>query len=133
MNSRTTRRTLLAASPFALASLGLAPIEEKPEAAVREVLDRQVVDWNKGDLDAFLLGYWNDPGVVFQSGGDQHRGFEAMRDRYRKRYQAEGARDGETRLQRPRNPRPRPGIGAGEGGAGSSRSPTASSRAASSP
>jgi ketosteroid isomerase-like protein len=58
--------------------------------AVRAVIDRQVADWNKGDLDGFLSGYWNSPKVVFQSGGQRHDGFEAMRDRYRRRYQAEG-------------------------------------------
>ncbi|MGP0070106.1 MAG: YybH family protein [Isosphaeraceae bacterium] len=60
------------------------------ERAVRAVLDRQVVDWNKGDLDGFLGGYWNSPKVVFQSGGQRYDGWEAMRDRYRRRYQAEG-------------------------------------------
>ena len=58
--------------------------------AVRAVLDRQVADWNKGDLDAFLGGYWNSPKVVFQSGGQRFDGWEAMRERYRRRYQAEG-------------------------------------------
>jgi ketosteroid isomerase-like protein len=58
--------------------------------AVRAVLDRQVADWNIGDLDAFLTGYWNSPKVVFQSGGQRHVGWSAMRDRYRRRYQAEG-------------------------------------------
>ena len=58
--------------------------------AVRAVLDRQVADWNKGDLEAFLTGYWNSPKVVFQSGGQRHVGWSAMRDRYRRRYQAEG-------------------------------------------
>ena len=57
--------------------------------AVRAVLDRQVTDWNKGDLDGFLGGYWNSPKVVFQSGGERCDGWEAMRDRYRRRYQAE--------------------------------------------
>jgi beta-aspartyl-peptidase (threonine type) len=59
-------------------------------AAVRAVLDRQVADWNKGDLDGFLTGYWISPEVVFQSGGQRFDGWEAMRDRYRRRYQAEG-------------------------------------------
>jgi beta-aspartyl-peptidase (threonine type) len=58
--------------------------------AVRAVLDGQVSDWNRGDLDSFLTGYWNSPKVVFQSGGQRIDGWEAMRDRYRKRYQAEG-------------------------------------------
>jgi beta-aspartyl-peptidase (threonine type) len=58
--------------------------------AVRAVLDRQVADWNRGDLDGFLAGYWNSPKVVFQSGGQRYDGWAAMRERYRRRYQAEG-------------------------------------------
>jgi ketosteroid isomerase-like protein len=58
--------------------------------AVDAVLKRQVADWNRGDLDAFLEGYWHSPKVVFQSGGNRSDGWEAMRDRYRRRYQAEG-------------------------------------------
>jgi ketosteroid isomerase-like protein len=58
--------------------------------AVRTVLDRQVADWNKGDLDSFLTGYWNSPKVVFQSGGQRQVGWSAMRERYRRRYQGEG-------------------------------------------
>ncbi len=60
------------------------------EAAIQKVLDRQTADWNRGDLDAFLEGYWKSPQVVFQSGGDRYDGWEAMRERYRKRYQAGG-------------------------------------------
>ena len=58
--------------------------------AVRAVMKRQVEDWNKGDLDGFLGGYWNSPRVVFQSGGQRYDGWESMRSRYRQRYQAEG-------------------------------------------
>jgi ketosteroid isomerase-like protein len=77
--------TLLITSP------GLGQADEEGSAeAVRAVLDRQVADWNKGDLDGFLAGYWNSPKVVFQSGGQRYDGWEAMRDRYRRRYQAEG-------------------------------------------
>ncbi len=69
------------------------PRAEGPDgevAAIRKVLDRQEADWNRGDLDAFLEGYWHSPKIVFLSGGDRHDGFDAMRDRYRKRYKAEG-------------------------------------------
>ncbi len=83
---------------FALAIAGLpiaawaAVSGESDDAAkaVRGVLERQVVDWNKGDLDAFLDGYWKSPKVVFQSGGQRFDGWEAMRDRYRRRYQNTG-------------------------------------------
>jgi ketosteroid isomerase-like protein len=63
---------------------------EDPVGAIRAVIERQEADWNRGDLDAFLAGYWNSPQVVFQSGGSRFDGWEAMRDRYRKRYKAEG-------------------------------------------
>jgi ketosteroid isomerase-like protein len=68
---------------------------ETAVGAVRAVLDQQVRDWNKGDLDGFLTGYWNSPKVVFMSGGNRFDGFEAMRDRYRRRYKAEGKAMGE--------------------------------------
>jgi beta-aspartyl-peptidase (threonine type) len=64
--------------------------EDDATRGVRAVLDHQVADWNKGDLDGFLTGYWNSPKVVFQSGGQRIDGWEAMRERYRRRYQAEG-------------------------------------------
>jgi ketosteroid isomerase-like protein len=83
---------------FVLASMALiSPVgaqaqndPKEPVHAVRAVLDRQVADWNKGDLEGFLAGYWNSPKVVFQAGGQRYDGWEAMRDRYRRRYQAEG-------------------------------------------
>lgn len=58
--------------------------------AIRKVLDQQARDWNAGNLDGFLEGYWASPKVVFQSGGDRNVGFDAMRARYRKSYKAEG-------------------------------------------
>src|SRR4051812_525968 len=66
------------------------PDAQVSAAAIQKVLDKQEQDWNKGDLDAFLEGYWASPTVVFQSGGERNVGFDAMRDRYRKRYKAEG-------------------------------------------
>ena len=77
---------------------GPAAAVDDSEAAVREVraiLNRQVVDWNKGNLDGFLTGYWNSPKVVFMSGGNRFDGFDAMRDRYHRRYKAEGKAMGE--------------------------------------
>ena len=71
---------------LAIASASRAGGDDEAIAAVRAVLDRQVVDWNRGNLDGFLSGYWNSPKVVFQSGGRRFVGWEAMRDRYRRRY-----------------------------------------------
>jgi ketosteroid isomerase-like protein len=82
--------TGLAAAVMAQAHVQGPTNEEDSVRAVRTVLERQVADWNRGDLDAFLSGYWNSPKVVFQSGGQRFDGWEAMRQRYRQRYQANG-------------------------------------------
>jgi beta-aspartyl-peptidase (threonine type) len=58
--------------------------------AVRQVLLDQQAAWNKGDLEGFMTGYWHSPDLTFFAGGTEQRGWEAARDRYRKRYQGEG-------------------------------------------
>ena len=58
--------------------------------AVQDVLGAQVDAWNRGDLDGFMIGYWQSPDLTFFSGNKVTSGWEATLDRYRKRYQAEG-------------------------------------------
>jgi beta-aspartyl-peptidase (threonine type) len=62
--------------------------------AIRKVLDRQVAAWNKGDLEAFMTGYWKSADLMFFSGKDKTRGWEATLKRYRKKYQSEGRKMG---------------------------------------
>jgi ketosteroid isomerase-like protein len=57
-----------------------------PEAnAIRAVLDKQVVDWNRGDLETFATGYKNSPDILF-IGSKISRGYAQMLDTYRKGY-----------------------------------------------
>jgi beta-aspartyl-peptidase (threonine type) len=74
-------------------SASLAADADKPAgeaAAVRKVLDDQVVAWNKGDLKGFMEGYWNSPKLSFFSGKTPTRGWKETHERYEKRYRAEG-------------------------------------------
>ncbi len=71
-------------------SLCIQAQNSKADAAIRQVLDAQVVAWNAGKLEAFMAGYWNSPGLTFVSGGRKLNGWDATLDRYRKTYQAEG-------------------------------------------
>jgi uncharacterized protein (TIGR02246 family) len=69
----------------------LAPVARADDAAdIRAVLDAQAVAWNKGDLDGFMAGYWNDDKLTFVSGGDITFGWKATKERYIKRYKSEG-------------------------------------------
>jgi ketosteroid isomerase-like protein len=56
-----------------------------PAQAIRAVLDKQVVDWNRGDMDAFATGYKNSPDILFV-GSRMNRGYAQMLDGYRKAY-----------------------------------------------
>ena len=61
---------------------------------VRAVWSAQVEAWNRGDLDAFMAGYWKSSDLVFFSNGTETRGWQETLDRYRARYQAEGKQMG---------------------------------------
>ena len=60
------------------------------EKEIRAVLDAQVTAWNKGDLDGFMAGYWNDEALTFISGGDITSGWKKTKERYEKRYKSDG-------------------------------------------
>jgi ketosteroid isomerase-like protein len=57
-----------------------------PRPAIERVLDVQAVAWNRGDLDAFMDGYWRSPDLIFTSGGIVQRGWQTTLDRYRASY-----------------------------------------------
>ncbi len=63
-----------------------APAEDDAKRAVGQLLERQVADWNRGDLDAFVSGYWRSPELTFISGGEVRRGFTQTLERYRATY-----------------------------------------------
>ena len=94
--SRWNRRgSLAAAALLALAAAGCGArgpaFDARGEAAaVRGLLATQQADWNRGDLDGFLEGYWKSDSLTFYSGGDVNHGWQATRDRYLRRYRSEG-------------------------------------------
>ena len=56
-----------------------------PEAEIRAVLDRQVADWNRGDVDAFMQGYDRSDQTLF-IGKNVTRGWQQVIERYRTSY-----------------------------------------------
>ena len=57
-----------------------------PRPAIQKVLDDQVAAWNRGDIEAFMDGYWESPDLVFTSGGNVQRGWQTTLERYRASY-----------------------------------------------
>jgi uncharacterized protein (TIGR02246 family) len=80
-------RTLrfLAAIVFVVPSLLLAQSATPEARAIRAVLDKQVVDWNRGDMEAFASGYKNSPDILFM-GPRISKGYDQMLAGYRKSF-----------------------------------------------
>ncbi len=55
------------------------------------LIQQQVAAWNRHDLEAFMAGYWKSPNLTFFSGATATKGWEPTLERYRQRYQANGA------------------------------------------
>lgn len=53
---------------------------------IRSVLNAQQVAWNRGDVDAFLVGYWQSPELTFSGSNGVSRGWDGVRARYKKNY-----------------------------------------------
>jgi len=63
---------------------------QKEVAEVEALLKNQSEAWNRGDLDGFMAGYWHSPDLEFVSGTTTTKGFQPTKERYFKRYKAEG-------------------------------------------
>jgi ketosteroid isomerase-like protein len=74
---------LFAISVLVPAPWALAQGDSKQDREISTVLDKQAVDWNRGDLEAFATGYKNSPDILFM-GSPIDRGYSAMVARYHK-------------------------------------------------
>jgi ketosteroid isomerase-like protein len=68
---------LLLLAPFALRA-------QTDAASVRQVLNQQVTDWNKGDVTAFMTGYWRSDSVIFMTKTGPEYGYQPMLEHYKK-------------------------------------------------
>jgi ketosteroid isomerase-like protein len=56
------------------------------QAEIRAVMAAQVAAWNRGDIDGFMNGYARAATTEFVSGDKLTRGWQTVRDRYKKKY-----------------------------------------------
>lgn len=61
------------------------PSHSNPLTEIQAVLSRQAADWNRGDLDAFAVGYKNSPDILF-IGHSIHRGYAGVLASYKQQY-----------------------------------------------
>src|ERR1700722_989321 len=75
------RFRLLLVLAITLTALG----QEKPEAAIRQLLADQTKAWNKGDVDTFMKSYEDSPNTTFV-GQTVEYGYATIRQRYARIY-----------------------------------------------
>ena len=63
-----------------------APGEQAIKTSVQAVLDEQVKDWNEGNIEKFMRGYYRADTTRFASGGDISRGWQTVFERYKTKY-----------------------------------------------
>ena len=59
---------------------------EADRAAITGVLKAQQAAWNRGEVDAFLVGYWHSPELTFSGKNGVSRGWDGVMARYKKNY-----------------------------------------------
>jgi beta-aspartyl-peptidase (threonine type) len=59
---------------------------EADRVAIQEVLKAQQAAWNRGDVDAFVVGYWQSPELTFSGSSGVSRGWDGVLARYKKNY-----------------------------------------------
>ncbi|HEY8398700.1 MAG TPA: nuclear transport factor 2 family protein [Flavihumibacter sp.] len=60
--------------------------QQSDEQAIRKVLMDQQDAWNRGDIDAFMAGYWNSDSLLFIGSSGVTYGYQRTIERYKKTY-----------------------------------------------
>lgn len=87
---------LVGCAARAPAARRFAPVDR---AAVQAVLDAQVAAWNRGDLAGYMDGYARTDALVFTSGANIRKGWQATFDAYQRRYARDPAAMGRLRFE----------------------------------
>lgn len=79
-------RTLLLVAFSQLLFTTSLKAQTKDEVAVRAVLAEQEKAWNKGDMDAFMTGYWQSDSLLFIGKAGISNGWQNTLHNYKKSY-----------------------------------------------
>ena len=63
-----------------------AVAQQPAEKTIRQLLDRQTRDWNRGNIDAFMIGYWQSDSLMFIGKSGVTYGWKNTLENYKKNY-----------------------------------------------
>lgn len=64
----------------------IAFAQSKDEIAIRKVLNEQTAAWNTGDLEKFMVGYWENDSLMFIGKSGVTYGYTNTLNNYKKGY-----------------------------------------------
>jgi ketosteroid isomerase-like protein len=67
-------------------ALAAAPRDAGADTELAALLRAQAKAWNRGDIEAFMAGYWKSDRTTFAGTDGVFRGWQALFDRYRRNY-----------------------------------------------
>lgn len=80
------KKLVLTSLVLLLSTMALAAQSKNDPAVIRKVMDDQAAAWNRGDLEAFMIGYWKSDKLKFVSGDRITYGWQPTLDNYKKTY-----------------------------------------------
>ena len=60
--------------------------QSKEEKEIRKLLDSQIDAWNRGNIDEFMIGYWNNDSLMFIGKNGVTYGYGNTLKNYKKSY-----------------------------------------------
>ena len=63
-----------------------ALLQSKDDTVIRKMLANQVIEWNKGNIEGYMKGYWESDSLIFIGSSEQRYGYRATLERYKTTY-----------------------------------------------
>jgi len=60
--------------------------QNKDEQAITKMLSAQVVEWNKGNIEGYMHGYWDSDSLLFIGSKGPRYGYQPTLTRYKEAY-----------------------------------------------
>jgi ketosteroid isomerase-like protein len=71
---------------FSFLLISIAGFSQKDEAAIRKLMGDQSAAWNRGDIESFMKGYWENDSLMFIGKSGVTYGWKNTLNNYKKGY-----------------------------------------------
>ncbi|MCW3079281.1 nuclear transport factor 2 family protein [Segetibacter sp.] len=87
---KTNKPTVVFKKIFYLLIIIVLPIvaqaQSADEQAIKQVLEKQLQGWNKGNMEEYMKGYWQSDSLLFIGKSGPKWGYETTLENYKKGY-----------------------------------------------